>query len=118
MFMFMPIPMFNPEGVLVIPPGVPSKSTPNPKLVRPDGVPFMPIMPLGLAVPKPCWLSDCTIGVPPKVLLLLAVGWLFGVDVRWLLGVFAEVRVALGEGCDLGCCVAGDAPGARGVVDA
>jgi hypothetical protein len=71
MFIPIPIPMFNPDGVLVIAPGVPSKSTPSP--ASPEGVPLIPIMPLGLTVPKPCWLSDCTMGVPPKVLVLLAV---------------------------------------------
>jgi hypothetical protein len=71
--------MFIPEGVVAIAPGVPNKSTPNPRPVMPDGVPFNPIAPLGLAVPKPCWLSDWSIGVPPKVLVLLAVGWLVGV---------------------------------------
>jgi hypothetical protein len=49
-------------------------------------------------------------GVPPKVFVLLAV---FVIGVRWLLGVFAEVRVAVGDGWLRG---AGDAPGASGVL--
>jgi hypothetical protein len=95
--------MFIPEGVVAIAPGVPNKSTPNPSPVMPEGVPFGPIAPLGLAVPKPCWLSDWSIGVPPNVLVLLAVGWLIGVALGWLMGVFAEVRVAFGEGWLRGC---------------
>lgn len=49
-------------------------------------------------------------GVPPKVLVLLAV---LVIGVRWLFGVFAEVRVTVGDGWLRG---AGDAPGASGVV--
>lgn len=59
-------------------------------------------------MPKPCWLSVCTIGVPPSVLVLLAVGW--------FMGVLAAVRVAVGEGWLRGCCCcAGEVPCPKGV---